>query len=738
VVPAALVIAVIALLTAAAAAENSDVAGSLKVLAHLRWTWVVAGIALEVVSVAAFSAMFREFLKAGRAKPRSSETLVTVYAANAMSVSVPLIGPSLAAAYLFRRFARAGAGSVVAGWTLLAGAVVSTTTWGIVLVAGGLASGSTVALAITVPALALAVGVAATIAAAARYPRVRRALENFLAWALTRAARLLRFPATDQKLALRAWTQRFGARRLPTSNWALAFGYSLLNWSADAAVLTVCITAVGVHVPWHDLLLVYAAGIGAQGLSLTPGGLAITEGAISLALVASGVHVRQAVAAAVLYRLISFWFNAAVGWLFLLLLQARKPAVFTAPEPVLEPSAEPVPETAPQPHELVLLHGQPGSAADWDAVLARLPSYLHAVAKDRPGYGASRREAGGFTVNAQVVLDDLDERGVDSAVLVAHSWASGAALTAAHLAPRRVRAVVLLAGVGPGSVGIVDWLLAAPVIGPLAAQVMWRWTPWVARLRLAWLSGREGQPLNPGDHLSLQVWGEKPAGGRPRWHAFLTEQRALLSELAELEAALPSIEVPVLLLADPADQIVPIMAAQRMVTELPNARLRLISDAGHHLPRRAPGAVTEAISEFLTAVDETMPAGSPRPAGETLRHSPIRRVPGAAPGQPGRARSSRAAWSPRRYAVLAPEAAACSAGRVIAAVIGDGRNPLNVSQIPSRNSKSASGNVRRKAVPETCGNTPNSSRMAAAKARVPPARPSTAIGRGTRPDRYIR
>ena len=32
--------------------------------------------------------------------------LATVYAANAMSVSVPLAGPSLAAAYLFRRFTR--------------------------------------------------------------------------------------------------------------------------------------------------------------------------------------------------------------------------------------------------------------------------------------------------------------------------------------------------------------------------------------------------------------------------------------------------------------------------------------------------------------------------------------------------------------------------------------------------------------------------------------------------------
>jgi pimeloyl-ACP methyl ester carboxylesterase len=147
-----------------------------------------------------------------------------------------------------------------------------------------------------------------------------------------------------------------------------------------------------------------------------------------------------------------------------------------------------------------------------------------------------------------------------------------------------VHAVRLLVGVGLGSVSIVDCLLAAPVIGPLAPQVMWLWTPWIARVRLAWLSNREGRPLDPGEHLSLQVWGDKHAGAKPRWRAFLTEQWALLSELAELEGALPSMGVPVLLLADPADQIVPIMTAQRLVSELPHARLRLISDAGHHLP----------------------------------------------------------------------------------------------------------------------------------------------------------
>ena len=41
---------------------------------------------------------------------------------------------------------------------------------------------------------------------------------------------------------------------------------------------------------------------------------------------------------------------------------------------------------------------------------------------------------------------------------------------------------------------------------------------------------------------------------------------------------------------------------------MPDARLRLISDAGHHLPRRAPAAVAEAIAGFVASLDEPGPA----------------------------------------------------------------------------------------------------------------------------------
>src|SRR5689334_25348772 len=70
---------------------------------------------------------------------------------------------------------------------------------------------------------------------------------------------------------------------------------------------------------------------------------------------------------------------------------------------------------------VVLLHGQPGSGADWQQVADRLPDGIGVLAPDRPGYGASPRQAGGFAAGARAVVAELDARGIARAVLVGHS-----------------------------------------------------------------------------------------------------------------------------------------------------------------------------------------------------------------------------------------------------------------------------------------------------------------------------
>jgi pimeloyl-ACP methyl ester carboxylesterase/uncharacterized membrane protein YbhN (UPF0104 family) len=632
-----------AALAVAGVTKRAALGASFAVLGHLQWIWIPVVITLESASMAAFAIMLRRLLAAGGARFGVRPMLATAYAANALSVSVPLAGPELATAFTFRRFSRQGADAPLAGWTLLAGGVASSAAAALVAVGAGLTSGNILVTAAAVPGGVLAVAALVVLGTAARRPRLRDALERPAAWTLRHGSALFRRPAADPGQTVRAWADRLGSLQLPPSGWITVTGLALANWLADAAVLAASVHATGAAVPWHVLLLVYGSGIAAQSLNITPGGLGVAEGTLAVALVAAGLRASQALAAVLLYRLASFWLVAFAGWLIFLWLRHRRPArrdttiapILPSPDQARRPIGRAANMTtatgaADEPdlhaaheqdtavaadaatteipgtlhaHELVLLHGQPGSGADWHQVAERLPATLHAVAVDRPGYGSSPHPAGGFAVGAHAVLEELDSRGIQRAVLVGHSYGGGVALTTASLAPHRVEAVILLASVGPGCVNGWDRLLAAPGTGPLCALVAWRLTPWIARARLARIARRTGSPAGPGEHVNWHIWGHASRERVPLWRTFLAEQRALLRELDKLVSAVPSVHAPVLLLADPKDALVPVDTARRLAQALPDARLQLVEGAGHHLPRRAPDVVAKAIVAFVAAAE---------------------------------------------------------------------------------------------------------------------------------------
>jgi pimeloyl-ACP methyl ester carboxylesterase len=255
-------------------------------------------------------------------------------------------------------------------------------------------------------------------------------------------------------------------------------------------------------------------------------------------------------------------------------------------------------------HQLVLVHGQPGSGADWRQVADRLPPGLGVVALDRPGYGASRLRAGGFAVNARAVLAELDARGIGRAVLVGHSYGGGVALSLAQLAPERVEGLVLLASVGPGCLTGWDRLLAAPVAGEVCAFTAWWLTPWLARARLAAVAALRRRPIAADEHVNWHIWGHAHYEHGPLWRSFLTEQRALVGEIGGLTASLAGVVQPVLLIADPDDTLIPASTTHQLAAALPDAQVQLVSHIGHHLPRRGAPQIAAAIVEFLAALDK--------------------------------------------------------------------------------------------------------------------------------------
>jgi len=254
-------------------------------------------------------------------------------------------------------------------------------------------------------------------------------------------------------------------------------------------------------------------------------------------------------------------------------------------------------------HEVVLLHGQPGAGSDWQQVADRLPPALHVVALDRPGYGASPLPAGGFAYGARAVLAELDARGIGRAVLAGHSYGGGVALSVAQLAPDRVEALVLLASVGPGCLTGWDRLLAAPVAGEVCAVTAWWLTPWLARARLAAIARHRRRPITADEHVNWHVWGHAHHDHGPLWRTFLTEQRALAHELGGLTESLAAVVQPVLLIADPHDTLIPVATTYQLAAALPDARVQLLDQVGHHLPRRGAAQIAAAITEFLAALD---------------------------------------------------------------------------------------------------------------------------------------
>jgi uncharacterized protein (TIRG00374 family) len=110
----------------------------------------------------------------------------------------------------------------------------------------------------------------------------------------------------------------------------------MANWVADCSCLVMSFMAVGASVPWRGLLLAYGAGQLATVLPITPGGLGVVEGSLTVALVTFGGGKISTVAAVLLYRLISFWLLLPVGWgaWTILAVAGRR-----RPEPALEASS---------------------------------------------------------------------------------------------------------------------------------------------------------------------------------------------------------------------------------------------------------------------------------------------------------------------------------------------------------------------------------------------------------------
>jgi pimeloyl-ACP methyl ester carboxylesterase len=240
---------------------------------------------------------------------------------------------------------------------------------------------------------------------------------------------------------------------------------------------------------------------------------------------------------------------------------------------------------------VLLLHGQPGSARDWDAVVAALSNRARPVVITRPGWDGRTRTST-LEGNAEAAVRALDLAQVPRAVVVGHSLGGAVAAWLAAARPERVAALVLVApSANREALVPADHLLASPLVGDaLGAAALALGGTVLAVGGLRRLVARE---LGVKDSY-LQGWTTMLASPRT-WRSFVAEQRMLIGELPQLEGRLADIRAPTTVVAGTADRIVPIRSARRLVEQIPGARLVALRGAHHLVHQQRPDQLAQII-----------------------------------------------------------------------------------------------------------------------------------------------
>ncbi|HUB41366.1 MAG TPA: lysylphosphatidylglycerol synthase transmembrane domain-containing protein [Streptosporangiaceae bacterium] len=276
------------------------------VLSHSEWRWVLVAVALSALTYVAAAFSLTGFVLE---KLRFVTTVLVQLAGNFVTLVTPAAvgGVALNIRYLHKaKVAPADAASSVGVSQVFAFALHLLLLIIFVVLTGGSPSKSIAPHPPSWSYIALAVVVALALAVLA-LPAGRRLVRSRVAPALGQVIpRLLDIAQRPAKLA-----EGIGG--------ALALTLSYI------VCMYVCVLAVGQHAQFFAVGVVFLAGSAIASVVPTPGGIGIAETALS-GLLGAVEHVpaAQALSAVLLFRLITFYVPAGLGWLALNYLQRRE------------------------------------------------------------------------------------------------------------------------------------------------------------------------------------------------------------------------------------------------------------------------------------------------------------------------------------------------------------------------------------------------------------------------------
>lgn len=288
-------------------------------LTRANWGWVALALAAQVFSIGSLARQQRRLLSAsGRFLPLPS-VVATTYIGGALSVSIPLVGKAVAAAYSYRRFTRQGVLPAIVTWALVMSAIYLVLAYRTIGAAAALTTRSPGPVIAALLVIAVIIVPITTLVSVLRTPAIRHGVEAAIDRGFAWMRRTTRRPWRRAQDRVRGAIDIIASTRIGRLDAVAVTIWSLLNMSATLAAFALSIVAAGSAAPWPAIITTWVAGYGAGQLGLTPGGIGIVEATLALGLTSAGVPAATAVTAALLYRIISFGRTAITGSITFLL-----------------------------------------------------------------------------------------------------------------------------------------------------------------------------------------------------------------------------------------------------------------------------------------------------------------------------------------------------------------------------------------------------------------------------------
>jgi pimeloyl-ACP methyl ester carboxylesterase len=241
---------------------------------------------------------------------------------------------------------------------------------------------------------------------------------------------------------------------------------------------------------------------------------------------------------------------------------------------------------------VVLIHGFASSLETWLTVAPVLQKQFRVISLDLKGFGWTDRPEGDYSPEAQarLVWGLLDSLKVRRASLVGHSWGSSVVLAASLAEPDRVDRLALYdAWVYEEQLPSFFHFARQEGVGEMLFGMYYKQRPDL-KIQLAFYNKEfVTEELIEDVERSLERPGTVAAA-----LAAVRGQR-----FSEKQHRYRNVDKPALLLWGREDTVSPLRFGERLVSDLPRARLEVFPRCGHFPMLEARGPSTAALLEFL-------------------------------------------------------------------------------------------------------------------------------------------